>query len=209
MPAGAPSGGLARRAVIAFDRWLQRRQGIFAYSAHPGCVLRANLKPAPADIALPDGAAVVRGRPILDLHLWNERAPQLPADGPLFDWFAAFDGAFRLSLAELAAYLEAHPELASVQALRIETAFGRADGDMERVGRRYGFAEVRRPEKRRLAARIHWFFAGFLFLALTWAYNPASLRGKRFQRQQDEFWISRAALERRYGAGRARPRRSA
>jgi hypothetical protein len=194
------TGGLARRGVIAFDRWLRRRQGIFEFSTHPGCILLAGLKPAAADIALPDGTRILRGQPILDLHLWNERAPPLPADGPAFEWLAAFDSAFRLSLAQLASHLDRHPELAKVQALRIETAFGRPDGDMERVGRRYGFAAVRRPEAPSLGRRIHWFFAGFLFLALTWAYNPASLKGKRFRRQQDEFWMSRAALERRHGA---------
>jgi hypothetical protein len=189
---------LPRRAVIAFDKWLQRRQGIFSFCDDPACILRAGLKPAPVDVALPDGSRVERGRPILDLHLWNERAPLLPADGPPFAWFAAFDQRFRLSLGALAAYLRQHPELAAVHALRIETAFGRPDGDMERIGRRYGFEVARRADT--LGRRIHWFFAGFLFLALTWAYNPASLRGKRFRRQQDEYWISRAAFERRYGA---------
>src|SRR6185295_2051517 len=87
------TGGVARRGVIAFDRWLRRRQGIFEFSTHPDCILLAGLKPAAADIALPDGGRVVRGQPILDLHLWNERAPQLPADGPALEWLAAFDGA--------------------------------------------------------------------------------------------------------------------
>ncbi len=191
---------LARRAVIAFDRWLCRRQGIVAFSDHPDCILRVAVKPAPADIEFGDGGRVVRGRPVLDLHLWNERVPPMDRHGPDFAWFAAFDRCFKRSLVELAAHLARHPELDSVHAVRIETAFGRAGGEMVRLGRRYGFDLVERPESRRLLHRIHWFLAGFLFLALTWAYNPASLRGKRFVRHYDEFWMTRATLERRYGA---------
>ncbi|MBX6323102.1 MAG: hypothetical protein IRY94_14840 [Rhodospirillaceae bacterium] len=197
----AGPAGLARRAIIAFDRWLCRRQEIFPYSDDPDCILRAAIRPAPADLELSDGGRVRRGDPVIDLHLWNERVPSMDAHGPDFAWFAAFDRQFKRSLAELAAYLARHPELQSVHAVRIETAFGRAGGEMTRLGRRYGFDLVHRPENRRLGRRIHWFFAGFLFLALTWAYNPASLRGKRFVRHQDEFWMTRATLERRYGAG--------
>jgi hypothetical protein len=199
----------ARRAVFALDALLRRRLGIVEYSSHPECMLRAAIVPSPGDLLLADGCTVRRGRPVADLHLWNERVPPMGRRGADLAWLAVFDRRLRVSLAELAHYLAAHPELAAVQAVRIETAFGRAGADMERIGRRFGFAIVRHAAAGTAGARLHRFLADFLFLALTWAYNPASLGGKRFRRQHHEYWMSRTALETRYGAARREDRASA
>lgn len=200
---GALPARVARGVIFALDRLLRRALGIFEYSTHPDCMLRAAIVPAPADLVLTDGSRIERGRPIVDLHLWNEHVPSMAQGGPDLAWVTAFDRQLRLSLSELAAYLTRHPELSAVHAVRIETAFGRPDADMNRIGRRFGFEIVRDSRPRGALARLHRFAANFLFLALTWAYNPASLAGKRFRRHHDEYWMSRAALEARYGASRA------
>jgi hypothetical protein len=192
---------LGRRAVFALDRFLRRRFAIAEYSGHADCILRAAIVPARIDRVLADGSAVVRGRPVADLHLWSERAPPLPPHGADLAWAVGFDRQLRISLAELAAYIARHPEL-GVDAVRLETFFGRPGIDMARFGRRYGFELARAGAAPGLGAQIHRFFAGLLFLALTWAYNPASLAGKRLRRQHDEFWMSRATLDARYGAKR-------
>jgi hypothetical protein len=189
----------ARQAVFALDAVLRGRLAIFEYSAHAECMLRVAIVPAPADLALADGSAVVRGRPIADLHLWNEHVPAVPAGGADLAWLVHFDGRLRLSLCELAVYLRQHPGN-DVHAVRMETAFGRPDADMDRIGRRFGFQIVRHRAPRTLGSRIHRFFADFLFLALSWAYNPGSLDGKRFRRDHHEYWMSRTTLDDRYGA---------
>lgn len=196
-----------RRAVFAFDALLRRRFGIVEYSSDPGCILRAAIVPARADLTLRDGTTVVRGQPIADLHLWSDRLPPMPPHGADLAWIAALDARLHHSLALLAAHLR-HPQRAAVHAVRLETFFGRPDADMARLGRRFGFELVRSGAARTLGGQLHRFFAGFLFLALTWAFSPATLRGKRFRRQHDEFWMSRAALDARYGDWRASARRN-
>jgi hypothetical protein len=180
------------------DALLRRRLRIFEFSIDPECMLRAAIVPASGEVVLDDGSIVRQGQAIADLHLWNEHVPAVPPGGADLTWLVAFDTRLRRSLVELAAYLAR--TRSEVRAIRMETAFGRPGADMDRIGRRFGFQIVRGVRARTAGARLHRFFANFLFLALSWAYNPGSLAGKSFRRDHCEYWMSRDTLDALYGA---------
>jgi hypothetical protein len=175
--------------LMAFGHWAtrkmddrrQRRYGIFTFSVDPRCVLRAHLGRSRVDVRLADGTYLLHGDPILELHLWNEQLPPVPENGVSLAWGIEFARRVRLSLRELAEYLEADPILRDVRALHGEIGFI-TQGELARsaaLARHLGFdlhagtVPGWRPWKIRF-----WRNVGSWWMMST--FSPASLRGKHF-----------------------------
>jgi len=192
---------VARGTIAALDTVLRRRLGVFEFTSDPSCILRISLTRAPVRIDLPGEVHIAKGDPIVDLHLWNERLPQMPPTGADLAWARRMYRAFTISLHLLAKYMALDARMSGVRALYGEPGFlltSELDAGAA-VLRRLGF-EVRRP---RVRASPWWRFAEFwqnlYSYALLWAYNPASLRHKPFLRlERCQLWMPRHVLDERY-----------
>lgn len=191
---------LVRGIIFALDAFLRRRQGIYEYTQDPECVLRIALGHSRCACTLSDGTVVHEGDLIVELHFWNEHIPRMGPAGPDLAWGLRFYRRLRKSLAELARYVNDTPELEPVVAFRGESSFA-AEVGWERyadVMHRLGF-EFRPLPPQNVWQRFVGFFEHLYVWALIWAFNPASLRGKRlFTAARGELWISRQRLLERY-----------
>jgi hypothetical protein len=196
----APGGGWLQSAVFALDRRIRRRLGVYEYTLHPQCLFRLQLVHVDDPLALADGTAVAPGSRVLALHLWNERIPVMGPLGPTLAWARKTDRAIHASLRELTCYLTAQPSLRDIAAICGDmpvTGTGQA-AQLARIMARYGFeAAVGIADRRSL---IHRFGDGVFVLMLVLATNPCAVRSAVLRCCNMRFFISRAALERRYTA---------
>jgi hypothetical protein len=187
--------------VHQLDPLLRRAHGVREFTDDPRCLLRVAIGACPRDLVLCDGTQLRRGEPILELHLWNERIPRMPPEGPDLAWGLQFYRQAIASVRLIAQWMESHPEARKARALRGETSL---IDPMRGLIRDLGF-EVFRVERGASGWRWLRYRMDDLYLwMLMQAYNPASLRGKRLQQlERVEFWISRERFLERYGNARS------
>jgi len=190
-----------RSLVRALDAFLCRRYGVFEYSDDPECILRLQVGQAIHLISLPD-IDLQPGQPVLMFHLWNEKLPQIPAEGANLAWGKTAQRKFLHSLKDAAQFLERSTHLQSIRAIGGITSLFPPD---ERAGgnklfRRLGFTVL--PYKSGLG-KFGEFWENFYSWMLLWTYNPASLRSggshRLFVMRRSEIWISRERLLDRFG----------
>ena len=194
-------GRAVRGTISALDTLLRWRLGVFEFTSDPACILRISLARAPVSIDLPGELHIAAGEPVVDLHLWNERLPQMPRTGADLAWARRMYRAFTISFHLLAKYMALDPRLSGIRALYGEPGFllsSELDAGAA-VLRRLGF-EVYRP---RAQAGAWWRFAEFwqnlYSYALLWTFNPGSLRSKPFLHlERCQLWMPRQRLDERY-----------
>ncbi len=192
----------ARGAVRRFDAFVRRRQGIWEFTQDERCIFRLGWGRAPYSIYLADGTAVLRGDPLLELHLWNERLPPMPPGGPDVAWAVRFVRLWRHSLELLAAYWRQDAACVGVAALHGVFALPGGQGVtmQERTLRTLGFDVVRPP-------RTPWrifadFWENLYNWAILWTYNPGSLQVRRLLRlERCHLWMPRGRLLEERGEG--------
>jgi len=194
-------GRLARAAIGAFDSLLRWRLGVFEFTTDPACILRISVTPAPVSIDLPGDLHIVAGEPLVDIHLWNERLPQMPRTGADLAWARRMLRAFTVSLHLLAKYMALEPKLAGVRALYGEPGFlltSELDAGAA-VLTRLGFV-VRRPRAQAGPwLRFAEFWQNLYSYALLWTFNPGSLYHKPLLRlERCQLWMPRHVLDERY-----------
>jgi hypothetical protein len=191
--------GPIRNLVCGLDAWLRRSQGMIEFSDDPTCIFRVARLPAEQDVRLPDGAWIRRGEPILDLHFWNERLPQASASQGL-GWGGRFGRRMLRSFGHLAHAIDADPRLSDAVAIRGRLAFAGARNreECQRFGRWFGLLTAE-EERLTLGRRAHDAAEDIWLVALTYTFNPGSLRGRSVVRRRDDLWMSRATLATRYG----------
>jgi len=197
----APSGCL-KAAIRRLDTWLSRRQGIYEFSQSPQCVLRISRSLAPREVRLSDGTHLLSGEPFVDMHLWNDRLPRIPPDGPDVAWALAMHRRLRDSLRELAQHIKGHDALRDVKAIRARSTVVSAGQDSRAITGvmgHYGFELLDTCRPRSFLQKCHDLGEELLLWALLWAYNPGGLRGKRMRRQRHELWMSRDMLMHKHG----------
>lgn len=190
-------------AVFGLDRWLQRRQGVFEYTDDPGCIFRIQLAQAREPLTLSGDARIEPGMPLLNLHLWNEHVPLMGPDGATVAWASHLSRAIQSSLRMLAGYLNDNRDLDDIVALRAAMGLGTAErgAQLERLMGRYGFepaAEVIHLGPWR-SGSLHRFGENILIFLLVLATNPVAVGTPVLRRDRKLVYLSRAALERRYG----------
>jgi hypothetical protein len=173
------------------------------FSDRPDCMLRVVKIGAEAEITLRDGVVVSRGDPILELHFWNERIPQHSQTQGL-GWGGRFGRRLIGSFAELAVAIERDPRLCDAVAIRGRLSFAGARNrdEMRRFGHWFGLETPAEARRLTLGRRIYEAGEDLWQLALSYAYNPGSLRGRQTVRRRDDLWMSKATLLARYRAKR-------
>jgi len=201
-PIGEPRPGLVRRLIAGIDAWLRRREGIFEYTQNPECILRLSRGTAPRDIILPDDTQVAAGEAVGELHMWNEHAPKIPAGGPSVGWAKKLQRGFKTSLQDLAAYIQADADFASVRVFHATAAFVGRNGNeqIEKMARHYGFETIDLAPPTSFFRRLHFWGDNLLVWLLGWTFNPRSVRHMPvFNRRRQEMWLSRDTLMRLFG----------
>jgi hypothetical protein len=191
---------LLAELVFALDRGLQRLQGIFEYTHKPDCFFRIRFNRLRTEVVLSDGTVGRRGDRVVELHLWNERIPAVPAKGPSLAWGRQFNRCFAESLRELARFLMSKPELRNITIIRANMSLGsKAQSDsLYGIVSRHGFEVF--PDKVGLSLPVHARRVGenILYWLLTLVSNPAAARSNKFWRTRSWIYLSRRVLERKY-----------
>ena len=191
------SARAARRLILSLDALLRRAYGVYEFSQDPACILRLSLMRSRWDLTLADGTRIRRGEMLAVIHFWNERLPVMPAEGVDLRWAREMYRHFRPSLRLVCQHLASTPHLAAVPALCGEATFlhtSNLEAGSSLLSR-LGF-EVQPSSWGRFAT----FWQNVYSWMLIWAFNPASLRGRRpSDLQRYWLWMSRATLEGTYG----------
>lgn len=194
--AAIPGRHPVRQLIGGLDGHLSRSQGVASFSHDPACILRYAIIPAPHAVRLSDGAEIAAGRPIIDLHCWNERVPTMPIMGPDLAWAQAVARRLRQSLRLLAAEMGRDPVFDAVVGCRAKVNFvgrGCSNVSVSRIIARMGFEDVDEGA----ASSWGWVHDGFenlLIAALVWTHNPAALRREKMLRQRRPVYASRDRL---------------
>jgi hypothetical protein len=190
-----------RAMVLALEGFLRRQGRVQEFSQDEECILRIAFTTYKKDVELSDGTKVRAGDRVCELHLWNEHIPPMPADGPDLKWGLRFYRLAVKSLRSLASYIS-EEGLADIVALGGQMAFLEKDDSpvLGSLAAQLGFDLVNLTAEGGRWRRFTHFWENIFSWALMWAFNPASLRGKRFLRlQRYRLWMSRRTLLERYG----------
>jgi hypothetical protein len=205
-------GGLARgpatrlkrpllaELIFMLDRWLQRLQGIFEYTHKPDCFFRISFNRLRNEVVLSDGTVGRPGDQVVELHLWNERIPVIPAKGPSLAWGRQFNRCFAESLRELARFLMSEHELRNITIIRANMSVGsKAQSDsLYGIVSRHGFEVFPDDVGLSLPVHVRRFGENILYWLLTLVCNPAAARLNKFWRTRSWIYLSRKVLERKY-----------
>jgi len=154
-------------------------------------------------LTLSDGTSIVPGSPILDLHLWNEHMPIMPADGPTVGWARHVSRGIETSLRDLVCYLKRRPDLDDVAAVRANMCLGTSEQSAQliRLSARYGFevalGSVVTSGTSSLQM-LHRIGENVFIFLLVLATNPIAAKTPVLRRSHALAYLSRAILERRY-----------
>lgn len=192
------AGAAARQAVLGLDRRLRKSERITEFTDDPKCVLRVSPGAVPRDIVLSDGPVPVGAR-LLDLHLWNEHMPPMPASGPSMAWSARALRRVVHSFGLLAEALTGDGAFADVRVVRARLAWARLGRSAvyERLGERLGLEEAG-DERAEVGRQVHDALENLWLAALDWTFNPAVQPRLRLMRAREELWISRRKLIARF-----------
>jgi len=187
-----------RVIIRRFDRWLSRQYRVQEFTADPTVIMRIQVGKAPHDLALPEGT-VPAGAKVLFLHMWNDRAPLIPEQGPDLAWALHSRRLMHHSLSAVAEHIKKEPSLKDIQAVGGITAhitLAAADGGRAMLNH-LGFAvfPYYRP-----AGAFGEFWENFYTWWLMWTYNPASTKGRSlWGLQRTEFWMTAKTFLEKYG----------
>lgn len=185
--------------VFRLDRWLRRWHGVYEFTAHRDCLLRAERCLADESLLLSDGVRVRRGDPVLKVHLWNEHMPAMGQSGPTIAWARRASRALETSLRELARHVAQCSDLDAVAAVcaDMRLAPARQSAQLARIVARYGF-EATKDSRAGRPGLLRLIGENLLMMLLVLATNPIAFRAAVLRRDHTRVVISRAKLLRLY-----------
>lgn len=198
-------------ALFVLDTRLRRRQSVVEFSTHPSCIFRLNIDHARRTLVLGDGTPLRKGERVGRLHLWNGHIPPMPRQGATIGWARQMQHSIALSLRELARYLSSRPELRDIAVICADVPSGtRAQsGQLARIMAHYGFEVAGERESLPLGRRLHRLGENLLISLVVFAQNASALRLDTLGRIRLSIFMSRRALEQRFGATAQPPARGA
>lgn len=189
-----------RFLILALERHMRRKLGVFEFSDDPDCLFRAQLTKAGRVLQLPDGV-VSAEEPVLELHLWSEHFKPVSSEGLDMRWAVNASKQVAISCRALARYLHDEPKVQSVRAVGGTTGlFTAGEGSgWEGVLSRIGFAVTPHGNPHgRLLEFGERFYAWMLMRAFAvGASKPPRLRDVK----RATFWMSAEEFVRRHGDG--------
>jgi hypothetical protein len=193
--------------VFGLDTLLRRWYAITEYSIDNRCIFRIQLAEIEDIVRLADGTLARPGDHIIDLHLWNEHLPRLPAGGASVRWALEMRRCLEISLRELAAYVSVHQEFRDVRILRghIKLCVSEQCEQMARLCRRLGFEVADIDESCSLVERLHGFGQNILISLMVLALNAVAIRADTLRRTTLNVYLSRKQLISHFGAGLIEP----
>ena len=186
----------------SFLRSIVGYNGCRVYSSTPTSrtVFRIRFNRLRTEVVLSDGTVGRRGDRVVELHLWNERIPAVPAKGPSLAWGRQFNRCFAESLRELAQFLMSEPELRNITIVRANMSVGsKAQSDsLYGIVSRHGFEVFPDDVGLSLPVHVRRFGENILYWLLTLVCNLAAARSNKFWRTRSWIYLSRRVLERKY-----------
>ena len=193
---------LISRLVVAIDRQVIKRLGIWAYSDDADCIMRLALVKAQERRELRDGTVIYPGDKVGNLHFWNERMPLVPPGGPDLAWAKKAKRTLLRTFRLLADYLANSPDMANINAVGGDLHFNNTPGTVP-LFRRLGLV-VFPIYPRGPVEKMKDFLLRFWALLLGWAYNPESIKGQKLSDIQCfSVWFSRHDFIALYGKDQA------
>jgi hypothetical protein len=196
---------LLERIVFAIDAALRRWYSIVEFTSDPACILRIRVGRLERPLVLADGTCGRAGERFIDLHLWNEHIPAMPEEGASIAWARRMHLSFQHSLQQLVRYLATRPDLADIAVVRCTLMFAspERDAQMARLLGRYGFELVPGASALTISEHARRFGENIQVSLVVLTRNRAALRRDTLRRGRTRMFMSRRALEQRYGgAGR-------
>lgn len=193
-----PGKDLLSRLVAAIDHRMRRRLEIWEYSDDPDCVFRVGLAPSRWRVELSDGSVIERGETIGVIHMWNERVPPLPPDGPDLAWAREVQRRIPHSFRLLARVMQEDPRLTNVRGFGWQGALEFSPGIM-RLLERIGIETYELPVRTvrdwvEEKVNLVWTYL------LRRTFNPPSTQGRGVEVLKRRFyWISRERFLALYG----------
>ena len=189
---------IPRLLIRRFDDWLSHVEGVEPFTDDPQVILRLQDGRAAWDIPLPEGKIAI-GSDVLVLHLWNERIPPIPPQGPDLGWAHHIQRWMLHSFGAVAGHMRQNSNLLDLRAVGGVIAQINLEGSdggralLEHLG--FTVFPYHRP-----AGAFGEFWENFYTWWLMWAYNPASLRHRNlFGLQRNEFWMTKEKFLDRFG----------
>jgi hypothetical protein len=185
------------RFVRSLDAYMRRCQGIIEFTDDEQCILRISLRPARKSERLAGN-----GEWIGEIHLWNERIPQMPPGGADMMWGALMRRRLRLSLFMLAQFVQSDPRFSNINVFCGETAFasGKSLDQTRGMASFFGF-EI--TENHRSSGFLGWWERlgeAFYLWGMVRTFNPGALKpGSLMKPAWFKFWLSRDSLLKKYG----------
>lgn len=187
-----------RLIIYRFDDWLSHVEGVEPFTDDPQVIMRIQTGRAAWCIPLPE-CTIPSDSEVLFIHLWNERIPPIPADGPDLGWARRTQHMMIYSFEEVANHMQADLAFQKIQAVGgviAQISLKRSDGGramFEHLG--FTIFPYHRP-----AGSFGEFWENFYTWWLMWAYNPASTRYHHMLNlQRSEFWMTRDKFLDRFG----------
>jgi len=188
------------RLIFALDERLRRRNGVFDYDEDSECLLRLKLATAERSIVLKDGVRLNPSDRVLELHFRNEQISPMD-EGATVAWAIKLMKLLDLSLRRLWDFLENRPDLDDIAAIRAAWPFRSGDRfhRIEWAAHRFGFELA--PEAQTFGRRLLSIGPSAMGLMLVIASNPKAVHLDRLFQKPAVLFLSRRALEQRYGHG--------
>ncbi len=187
-----------RLVIRRFDDWLSHVEGVEPFTDDAQVIMRTQTGRAAWDIPLPECTIPINSD-VLFIHLWNERIPPIPAEGPDLAWARRTQRLMLHSFKAVAQHMRENPVLYKTQAVGgviAQISREGADGGrlmLEHLG--FTIFPYHRP-----AGTFGEFWENFYTWWLMWAYNPASARHHHMlDLQRNEFWMTQEKFLDRFG----------
>jgi len=186
-----------KQLIRCFDAFLRRALGVFEFCAEPDCLLRVKRAALAHPVTL-DGHTFAVGTPVIELHLWNEHLPPLPAEGATLGWAIQTQRRLKRSFQALAASILNDARLADAQLIGGVTVLplaGTHAGSMK-LFEQLGFTVL--PYHNPLGRFGEW-WENLYTWGIMWAFNAPTLAGRHLMGlKRSEIWMTRETLLRRH-----------
>ena len=189
---------ILRSIIIRFDGWLSQREGVIPFTEDEGIIFRLQTGSVSHDLYLYD-ETIAAGSKVLFIHMWNERIPQTPDNGPDLAYGLKLQKLIFTSYKAIAKHILADPSLMDIRAIGgISALASLRESDGGRIMFEHmGFRVM--PYHRPFGA-FGEFWENFYTWWLMWTFNPTSVKYRSmWDFQRTEFWMTKDSFLRKYG----------